>query len=140
MTGADGRTVQGSELTREGALLLWLEEGAEPTEHLLGELLESAAGLGELPAELVFLVRDPAALENSTLRRTLAVCPHARVCYDDIEHIEAVARRLYLDPEKLPLLAAVSSPLLAVYASGGYNVGGWELAVKVCRAAMARKK
>ena len=140
VTGADGRTVQGSELTREGALLLWLEEGAEPTEHLLGELLESAAGLGELPAELVFLVRDPAALENSTLRRTLAVCPHARVCYDDIEHIEAVARRLYLDPEKLPLLAAVSSPLLAVYASGGYNVGGWELAVKVCRAAMARKK
>ena len=49
--------------------------------------------------------------------------------------MEALARRLYVDHEKLPLIAVTSGPLRAVYASSGYNVGSGDMLLKICRLA-----
>ena len=133
VSDADGKTVSGSELTRGKTVLLWLEEGAEPTEHILNELLERREEVLRLPANIVFLVRGPAALENAKLRQTLEAFPHIRVYYDSfVPNVETVARRMYVDHEKLPLIVVTAKPLNAVYASSGYNVGSGDMILRVC--------
>ena len=138
VTGGDGQAVSGSGLTASRAVLLWLEEGAEPTEHILNELLERREDFLRLPANIIFLVRGPAALENARLRQTLEAFPDIQVCYDSfVPNVETIARRMYVDPEKLPLIVVTTKPLNAVYASSGYNVGSSDMILKVCGAELA---
>ena len=133
---AAGRPVTGGELTKGKAVLLWLEEGQEPTEHILNELLEREAEVKGLPAEIAFMVRGPESLENAKLKLVLETFANIRVCYDTFgPRVEALARRLYVDHEKLPLIAVTSGPLRAVYASSGYNVGSGDMLLKICRLA-----
>jgi len=130
-----GQPVLGSELTESKAVLLWLEEGAEPTDHILNELLERREDFLRLPANIIFLVRGKAALENTKLRQALEAFPGIRVCYDSfVPNVETIARRMYVDPEKLPLIVVTTKPLNAVYASSGYNVGSSDMIIKVCNA------
>ncbi|MDE7220338.1 MAG: transglutaminase domain-containing protein [Oscillospiraceae bacterium] len=129
-----GHPVLGSELTKGKAVLMWLEEGREPTEHILNELLEREAEFRSLPADIIFMVRDRTALENAKLQKVLAAFGQIRVYYDSFgPNVETLARRLYVDHEKLPLIIAAAGPLNAVYASSGYNVGSGDMIVKICR-------
>ena len=133
VSDGDGRTVLGSELTGGKAVLLWLEEGMEPTEHILNEMLEQAEDFRNLPADIVFLVRGKEALENAKLRQVLETFPRVRVLYDSfVPNVETIARRMYVDHEKLPLIVVTSGRLNAVYACSGYNVGSGDMIVKIC--------
>jgi hypothetical protein len=125
--------VQGSWLTRNKAVLLWLEEGMEPTEHILNEMLEQTADFQNLPADIIFLVRGKEALENAKLKKVLETFPKVQVYYDSfVPNVETIARRMYVDHEKLPLIVAATSELNAVYACSGYNVGSGDMIVKIC--------
>lgn len=42
-----------------------------------------------------------------------------------------MARRMYVDPEKLPLLAVTRAGMTGIYASSGYNVGSVDLMLKI---------
>ena len=48
-------------------------------------------------------------------------------------NVETLARRMYVDPEKLPLIIVTTKELNAVYACSGYNVGSGDMLVKICR-------
>ena len=131
-----GRPVHGRELTGRKAVLMWLEEGREPTEHILGEMLEREADFRELPADIVFIVRGPEALENAKLKQVLETFGNIRVLFDSFApNVETLARRVYVDPEKLPLVIVAAGELRAVYASSGYNVGSGDMMIKICRLA-----
>ena len=131
---SEGREVLGSELTGSKAVLMWLEEGKEPTEHILNEMLEQEADFQNLPAEILFMVRSREALENAKLQKVLQTFPKIRVYYDTfVPNVETLARRMYVDPEKLPLILVTTRTLNAVYACSGYNVGSGDMIVKVCQ-------
>ena len=131
-----GRPVRGRELTGRKAVLMWLEEGREPTEHLLGEMLKREAELRELPADIVLIVRGPEALENARVNQVLETFGNIRVLFDSFTpNVETLARRVYVDPEKLPLVIVTAGELRAVYASSGYNVGSGDMMIKICRLA-----
>ena len=105
----------------------------EPTEHILNEMLEQEEDFRNLPADIVFLVRGKEALENAKLQKVLAAFPKIRVCYDSfVPNVETIARRMYVDPEKLPLIVVTTAELNAVYACSGYNVGSGDMIVKIC--------
>ena len=130
----NGNTVKGSELTKNPAVLMWLEQGKEPTEHILNEMLEQEADFQNLPADIIFMVKDKAALENAKLTKVLSTFPRIRVLYDTfVPNVETLARRMYVDPEKLPLIIVTTKELNAVYACSGYNVGSGDMLVKICR-------
>ena len=130
----NGNTVKGSELTKNPAVLMWLEQGKEPTEHILNEMLEQEADFQNLPADIIFMVKDKAALENAKLTKVLSTFPRIRVLYDIfVPNVETLARRMYVDPEKLPLIIVTTKELNAVYACSGYNVGSGDMLVKICR-------
>ena len=129
-----GTPVSGSDLTGAGpAVLLWLEAGREPTEHILNEMLDRAAAFEALSSEIVFLVEHPEALDNPKLRQVLNHLPRTRVCVDRGRSAAGpLVRRLYTDPEKLPLIVVTSGPLRAVYVSSGYNVGSADMLLRIC--------
>ena len=114
-----------------------LEPGEEPTEHVLAELSEQAQELARADLALMLIARDEASLRQQTVRETLVTLPFAR-SYIEPEGTaaSAVARRLYVEPDKLPLLFLTDPEGTAVYGSSGYNVGSVAMAI----AAAARGK
>ena len=111
------------------ALLFWLEEGAEPTEHLLNELTAAGTALRALPAEPVFFLRRRGAERQRTLRALLAGWPGARLEYpeDWDDQVESLARCLDCDPERPPLTVVCTRDGRAAYAASGYRVGEGDL-------------
>ncbi len=102
---------------------------------MLNELMERAGdwnAMTDSGVRLVFIVRDKEALSNKTVSRTLEKIPAVTVVYDpEGESAEPVARRMYVDPEKLPLLAVTRAGMTGIYASSGYNVGSVDLMLKI---------
>ena len=130
---AEGNVVLGSQLTQNKAILMWLEQGKEPTEHILNEMLDQEGDFQELPADIIFMINSKEALENAKLQKVLATFPKIKVYYDSfIPNVETLARRMYVDPDKLPLILVTTKELNAVYACSGYNVGSGDMLVKIC--------
>ena len=108
----------------------------EPTEHLLNELREQAERVAEADLPLVLVISDPAQLDDPTLAGTLPTLTGATIAYDDFTELpEKLARRMFANPEKLPLtVLAYKQPdgsLRGVYATAGYNVGTVDLLMKL---------
>ena len=131
---AGERQKTGDILKGADGVICFLEEGAEPTEHVLNELMERAGdwnAMTDSGVRLVFIVRDKEALSNKTVSRTLEKIPAVTVVYDpEGESAEPVARRMYVDPEKL-LLVVTRDGMTGIYASSGYNVGSVDLMLKI---------
>ena len=84
----DGGKIEAEKLTEGRAnILFWLEEGKEPTEHILNELIE--------------------------------------------HNVSSIARRMYVDPDKLPLIVVTRPGLNGIFATSGYNVGMGDLLLKI---------
>lgn len=106
------------------SLLLWCEEGGEPTEHILLELMELRASFCALPVTIVFLLRNAESLRQTTLaaaaERLGAVC----LVPEDWEFdLAETARHLTCDPDTPPLAVLCDGNGSAVYGMSGYRVG-----------------
>ncbi len=112
------------------AVFLWLEEQGEPAEHILNELICAKDVLNKI-GWAVALIRKESAPADKTLDKTLKALNCAKVFYSDFSQTaEIMARRMYLDPQNMPLLVAAVNGR-GVYASGGYNVGAVGLMIKI---------
>ncbi|QHQ61317.1 transglutaminase [Anaerocolumna sedimenticola] len=132
LTKESGETVMGSELTsHKRRILIWLEDNKEPTEHILNELLERFRDFNSYGDSLVFIIRNKRSLEVPTITKAINVFPKAEILYDDFnENIQVLGRRLYVDPDKLPLIAVTNKELNVIYATSGYNVGTGDLLLR----------
>lgn len=122
-----------SSITEGGAILMRLEPGAEPTEHLLGELLSQADAFDSLCP--IFIVSG-AARENELFSRVQRRFPNAPIVSGGADGDWALlAREVFVDPEKLPLAIVADRSLHAVYAASGYNVGLAAMLAKIAKLA-----
>ncbi|MDE7170893.1 MAG: transglutaminase-like domain-containing protein [Oscillospiraceae bacterium] len=114
------------------SLLIWLEEGGEPTEHLLGELAGLRNMLAALPLNVAFLLRDGACARHPTLGGLLERWPEVQVFVDDWAYdLEDTARRLTCDPDTPPLAVVCDGAGTAVYGVSGYRVGSAGLLAQI---------
>ena len=114
------------------ALAVWLEEGGEPSEHVLNELTERRAALDALPVRLLFLVRDRENLRHPALAGRLSGWDKVQVLLDDWSYdLELLARHLGCDPDTPPLAVACDGEGRAVYSISGYRAGSVELLERV---------
>ena len=109
-------------------LLLWLEAGAEPTEHLMVELIEQAESLRKLALDVTILLSNRESLENTTLKSLIRSLPNARILMDDWAYdLEMTARCMTCDPDTPPLAVVCNEAGNAVFATSGYRVGQGKL-------------
>lgn len=136
----DGTQLPSEALLRQSplSLLLWLEPGREPTEHILNELREAAekyAAIQDL-CQVRLVLEDLAAKADPTLQKTLAALPQAKVYTGEFpDTVTALARRMFVEPERYPLLVLADSQGSGLYACSGYNVGTGELVLDLAEAA-----
>ena len=128
-----GNTVDSASLLNGAkSLLIFVEEGKEPTEHVLNELPAEKERMERLSCRLILVADSTASLENPLLNRTADVFETAEVYFDEgLENAEPVARRMYVAPDLLPLLVAVDEQGCGIYACSGYHVGSVGLALKL---------
>lgn len=130
----DGKTpISALSVMGEGMnIVAFLSEGEEPTEHVLNEILESSWELEKCGANVWFIFRDEYGIENKTVKKVLDCLPGIHILYADFDSVvEPLARRMYVDPEKLPLLLLLKPGLLGIYGTSGYHVGSVGLALKL---------
>lgn len=130
---ADGSRVQAADLTRgERKVLFWLEVSKEPTEHILNELMERRDAFEKYQKKLLFLVKNGEELKDPTLSKCRSVLPEIPVLYDTFtENVNTLGRRMYVDPEKLPLILVTDGELNGIYATSGYNVGTADMLLRI---------
>lgn len=129
----------GTDLTLKDTLkegkhvLIWLEEGKEPTEHILNELYEKQNEFNNLSSRLLLFIRSTDALKNTTIMKTLPVLRNKQIYYDSFqENVNLLGRRMYVDPDKLPLIIVVENGN-GIYAQSGYNVGTADMLLRILR-------
>lgn len=126
-----GEQIKLSRLTDERpALLAFLGVGAEPTEHVLNELLAEASRWNATNARLLLVLRDPAELGNATLGKVLKTLSGIELYYDTRQACATAATDMDVDGARLPVLILLSGGLTGIYACAGYNVGSVELMLR----------
>ena len=129
----DGTRCQVSELVKENrGLFIWLEESKEPTEHILNEIYQRRDAFSQLPANIYFVIRDLKVKEDPTLQRTLTGVSGVEFLLDDFDaDMSVLARRMYLEPGKLPLIVVIDQSMKGIYGMAGYNVGTADMILKI---------
>ncbi len=145
------------------SILAFLEIGAEPTEHVLNEVLaleKSAKGNSKgIGCQLLFVLRQEKDLQHKTLQEVLALDAGSEIeiLYDisggasdanaaprtatgatasgTLCGWQETAKRMRL-AEKLPVLAAVRPDGTGIYGTCGYHVGSVELMVRILKEAV----
>ena len=115
-------------------ILLFLEPGEEPTEHVLNEMLALEETLRKVDAGMFFVLRYGKIRKTAAWEKVVEAFPEGKVVYgafDDI--VEPLARRMYVDPEKLPLMILLNPGLKGIFACSGYRVGSVKLAVDLLK-------
>lgn len=113
-------------------LLIWLEESREPTEHILNEMYERADQFSKYQKDIYFILSGKEAKEDPTLQHTLERLPEIQFLYDDFgANVQTLARRMYVDPDKLPLIVVMKPGMKGIYAASGYNVGTSDMLLRV---------
>ena len=115
-------------------IFVWVEEGKEPTEHILNEMIQLKELINHQQVQIIFVINEISVLNNKTLSHTLEVLPTIRIFYDDFaNNVVEIAKRMQVDSTKLPLVLVTNTKQNATFASSGYNVGVVEQIVKALK-------
>lgn len=119
----------------ELCVMFWLEEGREPTEHILNEILEQREEFAEYGRSLRFVVRSEEVCKDTKIQAVLDAVKGIEIYYDDFsENVNMLGRRMYVDPDKLPLILVFDGRLNGIYATSGYNVGTGSMLLRILQA------
>ncbi|MBU3142603.1 transglutaminase domain-containing protein [Clostridium sp. CF012] len=140
---ANRNVMHASDLIKdEKNIIIWIEEGKEPTEHILNEMIEMQRDFISIKGQIIFILRDSFAKQNKTLQRVYELIPGIETYYDDFfQSVNTIARRMYLDPDKLPLVLVsngcinhgdiTNKRINVIYACSGYSVGIGDMLIKI---------
>ncbi len=112
------------------SLAIWLEPGREPAEHVLNELLEHEQAVKASKLALHLILAEETG--DPTVEKVMKAFPEALFWKGDFSaDRETLARRLYLDPEQLPLVLLTDKLSRVRYSCCGYSVGTVELLLRL---------
>ncbi|MDO4284711.1 MAG: transglutaminase-like domain-containing protein [Eubacteriales bacterium] len=115
---------------------VFLEPGREPSEHVMNELRECVGKWNPQELPIVLILSGRQQLGQETLAGLLREMPGVTVCIcRDFAIASSLARRFYVDPEKLPLLMLFREDGTGIYGCSGYNVGSVALTLRLAQIA-----
>ncbi|MGL4344449.1 MAG: transglutaminase domain-containing protein, partial [Cellulosilyticaceae bacterium] len=105
-------------------IVAFLDAGAEPTEHLLNEMIEAKQQYLEIKPNVVLVVEEEKDLANPTLLKTLEALPFINVYVGyDKANLTYLYEGFDILDKKLPLAYVMNTPMEACMAIAGYHVG-----------------
>jgi transglutaminase-like putative cysteine protease len=135
LTDLQGNKVMaGDILNGNKNIVIWLEEGKEPTEHVLNEMIMLKDIFNKISCRMIFILKNADFPSNIKVKETIEAIPDIKLYYDDSKYnASSIARRMYLNPDEMPLIIVTDNGLNVVYASSGYNVGIMDLIIKIIK-------
>lgn len=132
LLNAENKKTESNHEIGAGKIYFWLETSKEPTEHILNEIIENKDEFNKISDELVFIIKNEFELENETFKKAIKSLDKCRIYYDDFkENVNSLSRKMYKDPDKLPLILMTDNEQNAVFAESGYNVGTAQMLLKI---------
>lgn len=117
---------------KRGGLFIWVGEDEEPTWHILNEIRQRSEDYARLPTKLYFVAARPEVRENPMFAKVSEDLKASWLFPQDFDaDMETLARSMYLEPGRLPLVVIVDSAMTGVYGVAGYNVGTGDMVLKL---------
>lgn len=131
----DGEKRKISSLTKGSVhILAFLEPGEEPTEHVLNEIAMHQESLRRMGVGICFIIRNQDVTKTEAWEKAIQAFPEITIVTGSLEElVEPAARKMYTDPDKLPLLLIVNPGLQGIYACSGYHAGSVKLMLELLR-------
>lgn len=129
----DGQEVKLSALLALNSnIVAWLDVGAEPTEHLLNEIMEAEDKFNTMKPTTVLILEKAEDVNDPTLRKAIKRVPHMKLVVSDEElaSLDPLYAGFEITDKKLPLAVIVEEGLTGTYAWSGYNVGIGDMLLK----------
>ena len=142
LTDEEGKRHLASQMAeKESVLFIWLEEGKEPTEHILNEIVERKEAFAACAGRTALIIRSHQALTDPTLKKCQEAVPEIPVYFHDFgRDMEPLARGVYTEPGRLPLILVAkkaetgAAELIGLYGTSGYNVGTGDMVLRILNA------
>ena len=130
-----GESLSSEQFLKNGMqLFIWAEVGKEPTEHIFNEMRDRQAEFAKYENTIQVILHDIADCQDPTFEKTDKALPNISVSYDDNhENVDVLARRMYGDPDKLPLILVVDQHHNGLYSTSGYNVGTGDMLLRILK-------
>lgn len=111
------------ETAQKKRIVIFAQPGAEPTEHLLQEMLQCAEDYRQMACPIGIFLEKQEELENATLQKVIGAIAsvQASVCHDP-EAEAAMHRVMQVGDLRLPFVIAVDGADCGVYAAANYNI------------------
>ena len=94
--------------------------------------MESKDAFEKIQEQLLFILRSQEYLKNTTLIKCLEMLPGIQVYFHDFgKDKEMTARRMYVDPDKLPLMVVTEGACQGIFAAAGYSVGMADMLLRI---------
>lgn len=113
-------------------IVAWLDVAAEPTEHLLNEMLESKNKFNTIKPTIIFMLRADKDRQDPTLKKVLREIPHIQtvISEETARALAPVYEGFDITDQRLPLAVIIEEKLTSHFAWAGYNVGIGEMLLK----------
>ena len=104
-------------------LLIFADPGSEPTEHLLGEMLDCAQDFRALPCRILLLTETQSALVHPTVQLLKSALPEAELhCLQDPAALAALHLQMQVGDLRLPFVICADRQGQGVYADANYRI------------------
>lgn len=117
--------------TAKNCVVAFIEEGKEPTEHLLNEIIEQKEKFSDECERMLLIAREEKSLNNALLKSVLKATGIPVVLRNEDDNIfDEVLTALNTDNRKLPLVMGLNADGHCVFHVSGYNVGTGAMLLK----------
>ena len=116
------------------AIFFWLEPGAEPTEHILNEILEQKERFSAISERMYFVMREKKGEKDPLFNLVRQSLPSFNLYFDRENRDELLARRMYVEPGSYPFILLAeedAEKVYGIYAVSGYQVGTGDMLLRI---------
>lgn len=123
-----GREAAISELCNgKKGIFIWLDEGKEPSEHILNEMLERMDKVRDLHQQIFIISKEPMKAGGTLEKMLWQLQDHQLYTSDDWTALSELARLMEVEADKYPLAIVCNEDGKGVLATSGYHVGAVNL-------------
>ena len=116
------------------AIFFWLEPGAEPTEHILNEILEQKERFSLISERMNFVIRTPKEEKDPLFQKVRQALTKCNLYFDKENQDVFLARRMYVEPSSYPFILFTEGDkeqVYGIYAVSGYQVGTGDMLLRI---------
>lgn len=110
-------------------IVCWIKPGAEPTEHLLNEIIELKEAYGQLSKEVILLIQHEEELNDPTLMKACKEVSSLKVLVESSFSLDNIYEGFNMKDCRLPL-AMITEDRQGIFGWCGYQVGIGQLLIE----------